>query len=268
MLLPLPAGACASPLPPRPLSAQERKENAAATVVASRARGLRARNERSRLIAERVNAATKMQSAARAKEARDERARRQRVVDENKAATRMQSAARAKTARGERARRQRVVDENGAALTIQRFARGHLTRKLWGKIMAATIQAQAAAKGLAMRERFQLMLRLRKPYKKFLKPNEMVLLAGASTPPSPRLASLPPFGCLCCSRQVLMPPPSPPTLGARAGVVKRLDMGFLGLGFGQKGRHQLIFTSYPRLLCFDQVLLPPSPSPQRPFGCL
>ena len=202
-----------------------------------------------------------MQSAARAKEARDERARRQRVVDENKAATQMQSAARAKTARGERARRQRVVDENGAALTIQRFARGHLTRKLWGKIMAATIQAQAAAKGLAMRERFQLMLRLRKPYKKFLKPNEMVLLAGASTPPSPRLASLPPFGCLCCSRQVLMPPPSPPTLGARAGVVKRLDMGFLGLGFGQKGRHQLIFTSYPRLLCFDQVLLPPPPLP-------
>ena len=222
--------------------AQERKENAAATVVESRARGLMARNERARRIAERINAATKMQSAARAKEARDERARRQRVVDENNAATKMQAAARAKEARGERARRQRVVDENNAAtkmqaaarakearderakrqrvvdereaaLTIQRYVRGHLTRRLWGKIMQATIQAQAAAKGLAMRERFQLMLRLRKPYKKFLKPNEMVLLAG---------------------------------------VVKRLDMGFLGLGFGQKGRHQLIFTSFPRLLCFDQ----------------
>ena len=47
------------------------EETAAATVVESRARGLMARNERARRIAERINAATKMQSAARAKEARD-----------------------------------------------------------------------------------------------------------------------------------------------------------------------------------------------------
>ena len=74
----------------------------------------------------------------------------------------------------------------------------------------------ALARGAAMRERFQLMLRLRRPYERFLAPNEIVLLAG---------------------------------------VVKRLDVGLFGLGWGAKGRHQLVLTSHARLLCLEQVTL-------------
>eukprot|EP00966_Prymnesium_polylepis_P051295 1187210-Prymnesium_polylepis.1 len=45
-------------------------------------------------------------------------------------------------------------------------------------IIAASRRADAEARGAATRRRFELALRLRRPYRSFLLPNEMVLLCA------------------------------------------------------------------------------------------
>ena len=64
-----------------------------------------------------------------------------------------------------------------------------------------------------MKERFQLVMTMRRRFKKFLKPQELVVVTG---------------------------------------LVKRLDLGLLHV-FSEK-RRQLVFTSLPRLICFDENL--------------
>ena len=96
---------------------------------------------------------------------------------------------------------------------MQRVGRGYLARKFWVKMMKATLLAQATAQAAAMKERFQLVMTMRRRFKKFLKPQELVVVTG---------------------------------------LVKRLDLGLLHV-FSEK-RRQLVFTSLPRLICFDENL--------------
>ena len=166
------------------------------------------------IAAERAKSATALQTAMRRRAAmaqtkgiREENVRKK----EEKSATAMQTAARGRIARTERRR----VEEKraAAALTMQRVGRGYLARKFWVKMMKATLLAQATAQAAAMKERFQLVMTMRRRFKKFLKPQELVVVTG---------------------------------------LVKRLDLGLLHV-FSEK-RRQLVFTSLPRLICFDENL--------------